>query len=203
MRILIILSLAVLANCAAGTASTRGVWPSLAKRPVESAAAADPSPTGGGAAMVSPALTAATDASNAKPRLATANPASLSGDVATRMTIAARDIDNLEQRWRVQLAATQRAAAAARTRPDTDATATAQLESGRLDKLSGQLADELAQLETIAGQLASAAAAGVDVTVPLRSVGSLLDRCAKLIAEGAAASDGAGGGARRGDSKPR
>lgn len=196
MRLLIILSLTVLANCAAGTASPRGEWPSLAKRPVESTAAADPAPARSGVDRVSPSPPAAADASDAKHRLATANPASLSGDVPTRLTIASRDIDNLEQRWRVQLAATQRAAAA-RTRPDADAIA--QLESGRLDRLSGQLADERAQLETIAGQLASDAAAGVDVTVPLRSIGSLLDRCAKLIAEGAATSDGARGG----DRKPR
>lgn len=184
MRCLTPLLLATLANCAAGAVTPRSGWPSLSKRAVERPVVTDASV----AAAAVPVARPAGDVPVAAGADVTAAPGSaVRSGAAARLALAARDIDGLEERWRAQQAAAQRAIAAAQARPGGDATATAQLEAGRLDKLSGQLIDERAQLESITGDLARAAAAGTDVDQPLRAAGMLLERIARLTSGGAAA----------------
>lgn len=135
------------------------VWPSLARRPAESMNSEG-------------ARDKATTVAVSKPLPFQ--------DGAARLAVAARDVEQLEQRWRTQLLATQRSTVAERSQPVAEVEAAAQLEAGRLDKLAGQVADARSQIESITGDLAMAAAAGVDVSGPLRTAGALLNRCAKL-----------------------
>ena len=164
MRLLALLSLVAWASCAAGMevpgGAPRATWPSLAKRSVETAAPG-----------VKPGKT-----------VEIATGIGTDDGVTARLATAARDIGQLEQRWATQLKTTQRAQAALQGHPGGEADATAQLETGRLDKLAGQVAHERAQIEVITGELAMAAATGSDVGVPLRTAGLLLVRCAKLTA---------------------
>lgn len=173
MRLSILLSLAMSASCATGVelqaGASRQSWPSLAKRPVESA-------TPGVIPGRTPDITQSV------------LPAA---DITARLATAGRDISQLEQRWAAQRIATQQALAALPGRPGGEAEAAAQLETGRLDKLAGQVTDERTQIEAIVGELAMAAATGDDVSVPLRTAGVLLIRCAKLTAGGPAGSAGA------------
>lgn len=168
------LLLALLILSASGAvAAPRGAWPSLAKRPGETEVPGKPSKASAGDAPGSGQQAAGPVA-----------------DAAARLAIAARDVDQLEQRWRAQAAVSQQPQTGARgVHSDPDAAAAAQLEGSRLDKLSGQIADERALIETITGDLAIAAAAGRDVGEPLRAAGSLLSRCARLTSGSLAGRD--------------
>lgn len=172
---------AVSGGASVNRVSRDAVWPSLAKRPAESAASGR---------MLNPATAGAG-----------AGPA-LPGDAVARLATATRDVDQLEQRWRTQLAKQQITAAGhqhamVEAAAEAEAEAAAQLEAGRRDKLAGQVADARTQIEAITGDLAIAAAAGIDVNGPLRTAGTLLSRCAKLTMASAVANDTVGAGAEK------
>ena len=192
MRYPLFLLMAV-ATGAMGKPGVREPWPSLAKRATETAV-----PIAGSDAVPDVRASGVAQRPGAAGSSGLAAAAIGSGstlvnsDVAARLAIAERDVDSLEQRWRAQKSANQQANAAVQARPGIEAAATAQLETGRFDKLTGQVADETSQLEAIAGELAMAAATGLDVTAPLRTAGSLLSRCAKLSPERSAAVSSSG-----------
>ncbi len=136
----------------AACAAPGGAWPSLAKRSIETA----PIPT-------------------VAPLEASAVGSPAAADAATRLVVIVRDLKNLEDRAATQRELTDSAANAA-ARGDQAAQATLQLESGRLEKLGGQVAALHDRLEGIAGELAVAAARGGDVTATLRETGALIVR---------------------------
>jgi len=136
----------------AACAAPGGAWPSLAKRPIETATA----PTATALAAPNAGSPAAVDA-------------------ATRLVIIDRDLKNLEDRAQIQRKLTDHAATAA-AHGDAAAQATWQLESGRLEKLGGQLAVLRERLDGIAGELAVAATSGADVGATLRDTGALIVR---------------------------
>ncbi len=163
MRILTLALLIPLTACAAGKD-----WPSLARRPGESA----PLPTIG-----APEAPVAANMSD-----------SASPVIAGRIAEAARDLSAVAKRWDQQQTATAAAVAAARGAPDSSEVAVkAQLEISRLERIGAQIGDLRARLDAIGGDLALAAADGRDPKVALRDVGELIGKVEALRREHLAA----------------
>ena len=163
MRILTLALLIPIAACAAGTD-----WPSLARRPGESA----PLP----AAALEPAPTAGASAST------------VSSVVASRIAEAARDLMAVRKRWDGQQAATAIAVGAARGAVDSSEVAIkAQLEISRFERVGAQIGDLRARLDAISGDLALGAAEGRDSRDTLRELGVLIAKVEALRTEHQAA----------------
>ena len=159
-------ALAVLLSLAACSAG--GDWPSLARRPGESAPLPEAAPTT--APVETPVTTAASGPA----------PAVTSG----RLAEATRDFAGIEKRWQTQSAATETAVAAARgTSAGNPAATKAELELSRLDRVGAQIADLRTRLDGIGGDLALSAASGADVASMLRELGALIARVETLRAE--------------------
>ena len=162
MRPILLLALTLVA-CAAGPG---GNWPSLAKRPAEKIAAGLAS---------APAAAAVPSTPDAPPPTA---PVAMA-----RVAEAGTDLDALDKRWAAQKATTEDAVAKAKTAArESDAWSTAQVELTRFQKVGGQATDIRSRLDAIAGDLASAAAKGEDVSAPLAAAGKLIDRADALAA---------------------
>ena len=172
MRYTLLIGCLVLAGCAAASDG----WPSLARRPIE------------GVAATATATTAATVTTTTTTTVAASVPVSAATDLAgvdidSRLTTIERDLDGLDARLAAQAKLVAGAAtAAAGARPDSAAGSQAELETSRLGKLDGQVDEVRARLETIAGELAVGAAAGVDVGARLRRTGALIARTSTLAA---------------------
>ena len=152
MRLPLIALLTALTACTAGSD-----WPSLARRPGESA----------------PLPSAAT------PDSATAAVSAPSGGVpsviAGRMIEASRESAAVAKRWQGQRAATASAVAAAQgTADSSDAAVKAQLELSRLDRIGAQISDLRTRLDSIGGDLALAAVDGHETGAALRELGGLI-----------------------------
>ena len=169
MRYALLIGCLVLAGCAAASDG----WPSLARRPIEGVAAT-------ATATTAATVTATTVAASVPVSVAT----DLAGvDIDSRLTTIERDLDGLDARLAAQAKLVAGAAtAAAGARPDSAAGSQAELETSRLGKLDGQVDEVRARLETIAGELAVGAAAGVDVGARLRRTGALIARTSTLAA---------------------
>ena len=169
MRYALLIGCLVLAGCAAASDG----WPSLARRPIEGVAAT-------ATATTAATVTATTVAASVPVSAAT----DLAGvDIDSRLTTIERDLDGLDARLAAQAKLVAGAAtAAAGARPDSAAGSQAELETSRLGKLDGQVDEVRARLETIAGELAVGAAAGVDVGARLRRTGALIARTSTLAA---------------------
>ena len=169
MRYALLIGCLVLAGCAAASDG----WPSLARRPIEGVAAT-------ATATTAATVTATTVAASVPVSAAT----DLAGvDIDSRLTTIERDLDGLDARLAAQSKLVAGAAtAAAGARPDSAAGSQAELETSRLGKLDGQVDEVRARLETIAGELAVGAAAGVDVGARLRRTGALIARTSTLAA---------------------
>ena len=180
MRSALILVVVLVSACA----GKGGVWPSLARRPIEgsvpitAAVPTDPSVTVAAFAVSPPAVVT--------PPPAVAAPPPTVADVAARLAIIERDRADLATRVLAQLAMTRRAAAARGSRNEGDAWSKAQLETTRLDRLGNQAGDLHDRLNIIAGMLAEAGAAGADIASPLKATGQAIDRVRALEAEVAA-----------------
>jgi hypothetical protein len=151
MRISLV-ALLLLPACTAGSD-----WPSLARRPGESA----PLPS-------ADAPDAATAASN------TAS-GGVSSAIAGRMVDASREIAAVAKRWQRQQAATTSAVTAAHGAADSSEVAVkAQLELSRLDRIGAQISDMRTRLDAIAGDLALTAADGQETGAGFRELGGLI-----------------------------
>ena len=163
MRILTLALLIPITACAAGND-----WPSLARRPGESA----PLP----ATALEPAPIASVSAST------------VSSVVSSRIAEAARDLVAVRKRWDGQQAATAMAVAAARGAADSSEVAVkAQLEISRFERVGAQIGDLRARLDAISGDLALGAAEGRDSRDTLRELGALIAKVEALRAEHQAA----------------
>lgn len=153
-------------------AGAGGNWPSLARRPAEKIAAGLSAPEVEG--MSADAATAA--------------PSSTATIAVARISDADRDLAAIEARWKRQRAATEAAVVTARNAArDSDAWSGAQLELSRFGKIGAQAADARERLNAIAGDLASAAASGTEVSASLTATGRLIARADALLADHAKA----------------
>ncbi len=169
MRIPILALTLLLTACAAG-----GDWPSLARRPGESA----PLP-------------------EAAPATAPAAPADVSSTsapvVSGRLAEATRDFAAIEKRWEQQNSATGAAVAAAKGSAEGSVPATkAQLELSRFERVGAQIGDLRVRLDSIGGDLAVSAASGSNAAGELRELGALIGKVEALRAQHKAAADGYG-----------
>ena len=171
MRYALLIGCLVLAGCAAASDG----WPSLARRPIEGVAAT---------ATATTAATVTTTTTTVAASVPVSAATDLAGvDIDSRLTTIERDLDGLDARLAAQAKLVAGAAtAAAGARPDSAAGSQAELETSRLGKLDGQVDEVRARLETIAGELAVGAAAGVDVGARLRRTGALIARTSTLAA---------------------
>ena len=171
MRYALPIGCLVLAGCAAASDG----WPSLARRPIEGVAAT---------ATATTAATVTTTTTTVAASVPVSAATDLAGvDIDSRLTTIERDLDGLDARLAAQAKLVAGAAtAAAGARPDSAAGSQAELETSRLGKLDGQVDEVRARLETIAGELAVGAAAGVDVGARLRRTGALIARTSTLAA---------------------
>ena len=171
MRYELLIGCLVLAGCAAASDG----WPSLARRPIEGVAAT---------ATATTAATVTTTTTTVAASVPVSAATDLAGvDIDSRLTTIERDLDGLDARLAAQAKLVAGAAtAAAGARPDSAAGSQAELETSRLGKLDGQVDEVRARLETIAGELAVGAAAGVDVGARLRRTGALIARTSTLAA---------------------
>ena len=171
MRYTLLIGCLVLAGCAAASDG----WPSLARRPIEGVAAT---------ATATTAATVTTTTTTVAASVPVSAATDLAGvDIDSRLTTIERDLDGLDARLAAQSKLVAGAAtAAAGARPDSAAGSQAELETSRLGKLDGQVDEVRARLETIAGELAVGAAAGVDVGARLRRTGALIARTSTLAA---------------------
>lgn len=157
MRPALLLLLAT-AGCAA---TADGEWPSLARRPgeIESGSRAAP-PT------ATPPEAAAPSGDAAPVAVA-----------AGRTAAAAREFDEVAERWQRQRGATEAAVTAARgAAPSSQAWAKAQLELTRLERIGAEIAELRDRTDAIAGDLAQAATQGSDVQAALAATGALIAR---------------------------
>jgi hypothetical protein len=151
MHRLIFLALIALAACA----QSKGNWPSLAPRAIESAP------------PITLAAAATTSAVPPAPVL----------DAGGRLAVVGRDLDALEKRWQGQAKTTAAAVTAAKgAATSSDVWSTAQLELTALDQLGNQIGDLRVRLDAIAGSLALSAANGADVSATLKATGAMIAR---------------------------
>jgi hypothetical protein len=152
MRIPFVALLMLLPACTAGSD-----WPSLARRPGESA----PLPS----ATAPDAAVAASNAASG----------GVSSVIAGRMVEASREIAAVAKRWQRQQAATASAVAAAQGAADSSEGAVkAQLELSRLDRIGAQISDLRTRLDAIGGDMALTAADGQETGAALRELGGLI-----------------------------
>ena len=161
MRSLILIALIALPACA----QSKGNWPSLAPRAIESA-------TPGSA----PAATSVS------------GPDAAVIDANARLTVIGRELDTLTTRWNLQAKATNAAVAAARgSAPSSEVWSTAQLELTRLNQIGNQIEDMRSRLDRVAGDLAVAASAGADARAAIAATGAQIARVQTLAAQHVAA----------------
>lgn len=169
MRTSILALTLLLTACTAGSD-----WPSLARRPGESAPLPEAAPA------TAPAASA--DVSSASALV-----------VSGRLAEATRDFTAVERRWEQQNSATAAAVAAARGTAEGSVTATkAQLELSRFERVGAQIGDLRVRLDSIGGDLAVSAAAGRDAGGELRQLGALIGKVEALRTQHKAAADGYG-----------
>lgn len=157
-----LLLLLTTAGCAA---TADGEWPSLARRPgeIESGTRAAP-----------PLQAAAPETTVPEAPAGDAAPVAVA---AGRTAAAAREFDEVEARWQSQRGATEAAVSAARgAAPSSQAWSKAQLELTRLERIGAEIAELRDRTDTIAGDLAQAAAQGSDVQAALAATGTLIAR---------------------------
>jgi len=162
----------------AGCAEPRGAWPDLAKRAVETAVEPGPSSNAAatqrtsGASGPSPGgdVAVARAAYPATPMVGDAMRDPVV-DIGSELATLTRDVAGLEVRVARQRDVAARASGT-----------TAQLESGRLSKLGGEVAVMRDRLDAASGRLAVAAGHGGDVVVALRAAGALIERADRLAA---------------------
>jgi hypothetical protein len=155
MHRLIFLALIALAACA----QSKGNWPSLEPRAIES----------------TPPITLAAATT------AAALPPAPVLDANGRLAAIGRDFDTLEKRWAEQATTTASAVTAAKGAATKSAAwSTAQLELTALDQLGNQIGDIRGRLDEVAGSLAVSAVSGADVTGTLKATGALIARVEAL-----------------------
>lgn len=174
MRRIAPLACLLVVACAAGD----GTWPTLARRPGEVTPMV-PRPASGTPRPVEPV------AADALPAAVTPRPAPVViDDVTAQLNTLARDLDDVASRLKQQRSALETATARARNAAaDSEARGTVEVETTRLERIGGQVADLRDRLDAIAGTLADAAAGGTDVTTQIKAAGGLIARTRGLAAD--------------------
>lgn len=168
-------------------AASDGIWPTLARRPGEVTPMV-PRPASG---AERPTNVVAPDT----PQMAeTPRPVPVAiDDVTAQLNTLARDLDDVAARLKQQQGALETATVRARNAaPDSDARGTVEVETTRLERIGGQVADLRDRLDAIAGTLADAAASGTDVTGQIKTAGGLIARTRGLADSVKAAMPAAG-----------
>ena len=163
-----------------------GVWPTLARRPIEGplpaavalprCAAASCGDAYGSAAAAPAVVPSDVAALGADPSVAVEI-----ADIPARLTVIDRDLRDASERLTAQNTATAAAVAAARgAKADSSAASQAEIERTALDRIGNQVGEIRARLDAIAGTLAAASVGGTDVAAPLATTGRLIVRAIAL-----------------------